>query len=44
MKAFELRGKTKAELSKQLEDLKSELAALRVQKVASGAASKISQM
>ena len=35
VKAYELRSKTKEELQKQLEDLKRELAQLRVQKVAS---------
>ncbi|KAJ3286320.1 60S ribosomal protein L35 [Borealophlyctis nickersoniae] len=44
VKTFELRKKTKADLTKQLEDLKQELASLRVQKIAGGAASKLSKI
>lgn len=44
VKARELRGKKKEELVKQLEDLKQELAALRVAKVTGGAASKLSKI
>merc|ERR1719223_606127 len=40
-KAAELRTKPKAELLKQLEDLKTELAQLRVSKQTAGAASKL---
>ncbi|KAF9584309.1 60S ribosomal protein L35 [Lunasporangiospora selenospora] len=36
VKAYELRTKNKAELTKQLEELKQELASLKVQKVAGG--------
>jgi len=35
---------SKADLTKQLEDLKQELASLRVQKVAGGSASKLTRM
>jgi large subunit ribosomal protein L35e len=44
VKAHEIRSKTKGELSKQLEDLKTELGQLRVAKVTGGAASKLSKM
>ena len=44
MKCHELRGKKKEELVKQLEELKTELAALRVAKVTGGAASKLSKI
>lgn len=44
MKARELRGKKRDEVLKQLEELKQELAALRVSKVTGGAASKLSKM
>ena len=44
VKAAELRNKKKAELVKQLEELKTELAALRVAKVTGGAASKLAKM
>ena len=44
MKAYELRKQTKAELTKQLSDLKQELASLRVQKTSSGSQTKVSQM
>ncbi|TPX33179.1 hypothetical protein SmJEL517_g03796 [Synchytrium microbalum] len=41
---MELRSKTKAELTKQLDELKQELASLRVQKVAGGNASKLAKI
>ncbi|KAJ3088114.1 60S ribosomal protein L35 [Quaeritorhiza haematococci] len=44
VKTYELRNKTKAELTKQLDELKQELASLRVQKVAGGAASKLAKI
>merc|ERR1712179_847293 len=44
VKAKELRGKKKEELAKQLDDLKNELATLRVAKVTGGAASKLSKI
>ncbi|XP_014681346.1 PREDICTED: 60S ribosomal protein L35 [Priapulus caudatus] len=44
VKAHELRGKKKEELLKQLEELKTELSALRVAKVTGGAASKLSKI
>ncbi|XP_035230062.1 60S ribosomal protein L35-like [Stegodyphus dumicola] len=44
VKARELRGKRKDEVLKQLEELKQELAALRVAKVTGGAASKLSKI
>ncbi|KAG5457449.1 MAG: hypothetical protein BJ554DRAFT_2532, partial [Olpidium bornovanus] len=44
VRAYELRVKNKAELNKQLEELKQELASLRVQKVAGGASSKLAKM
>jgi len=44
VKVHELRTKTKADLTKQLDELKSELASLRVAKVTGGAASKLSKM
>ncbi len=44
VKTHELRTKTKADLTKQLDELKSELASLRVAKVTGGAASKLSKM
>ena len=44
IKVPELRQKNKADLLKQLEDLKAELASLRVAKVTGGAASKLSKM
>ena len=43
IKAYELRNKTKPELNKQLEELKTELAQLRVAKVTGGAASKLAK-
>lgn len=44
VRAAELRNKKKAELTKQLEDLKTELQSLRVQKVTGGAASRLAKM
>ena len=44
VRAHELRGKSKEELTKQLEELKTELSQLRVHKVTGGAASKLSKM
>jgi large subunit ribosomal protein L35e len=44
VKVYELRTKTKTDLTKQLDELKSELASLRVAKVTGGAASKLSKM
>ncbi|KAG0297655.1 60S ribosomal protein L35 [Dissophora globulifera] len=44
VKAHELRTKNKAELTKQLEELKQELASLKVQKVAGGSASKLTRI
>ncbi|KAG0051051.1 60S ribosomal protein L35 [Gryganskiella cystojenkinii] len=44
VKAYELRTKNKAELTKQLEELKQELASLKVQKVAGGAAGKLTKI
>merc|ERR1711912_118390 len=44
IKVHELRQKNKTELMKQLEELKTELAALRVAKVTGGAASKLSKI
>ena len=44
VKAHELRKKKKADLLKQLEELKTELANLRVAKVTGGAPSKLSKM
>ena len=44
LKVHELRVKNKSDLMKQLEELKTELAALRVAKVTGGAASKLSKM
>eukprot|EP00630_Chrysocystis_fragilis_P002374 CAMPEP_0197391672 /NCGR_PEP_ID=MMETSP1165-20131217/3252_1 /TAXON_ID=284809 /ORGANISM="Chrysocystis fragilis, Strain CCMP3189" /LENGTH=150 /DNA_ID=CAMNT_0042917265 /DNA_START=76 /DNA_END=529 /DNA_ORIENTATION=+ len=44
IKAFDLRTKTKAELLKQLEELKTELAHLRVAKVTGSAASKLAKI
>jgi ribosomal protein L29 len=43
-KVHELRGKGKGDLMKTLDDLKQELAGLRVSKVTGGAASKLSKM
>ena len=44
IKCSELRKKKKEELTKQLDDLKTELAQLRVTKVTGGAASKLSKI
>ncbi|KAJ3165017.1 60S ribosomal protein L35 [Irineochytrium annulatum] len=44
LRAYELRTKSKSDLTKQLDDLKQELASLRVQKVAGGAASKLAKI
>ncbi len=41
VKTFDLQSKSKADLGKQLEELKTELLNLRVQKVAGGSSSKI---
>ncbi|KIS72340.1 60S ribosomal protein uL29 [Mycosarcoma maydis] len=41
VKTFELQSKSKTDLTKQLEELKTELLNLRVQKVAGGSSSKI---
>merc|ERR1712224_709328 len=44
MKAYELRNKTSKELMQELDEQKSELAQLRVAKVAGGAASKLAKI
>lgn len=44
VKTGQLWGKSKDELTKQLEELKTELNQLRVQKIAGGAASKLTRM
>ncbi|KAF9093174.1 60S ribosomal protein L35 [Mortierella sp. AD031] len=44
VKAYELRTKNKAELTKQLEELKQELASLKVQKIAGGSAGKLTKI
>ena len=44
VKAYELRTKNKSEMLKQLEELKNELAQLRVAKVTGGAASKLAKI
>merc|ERR1712231_36485 len=44
LKVHEVRTKNKADLMKQLEELKTELAALRVAKVTGGAASKLAKI
>merc|ERR1712187_867348 len=44
VKAYELRSKTSKELLKELDEMKSELAQLRVAKVAGGAASKLAKI
>ncbi|VDO98973.1 unnamed protein product [Soboliphyme baturini] len=44
VRARELRGKRKDELLKQLDELRQELASLRVAKVTGGAASKLSKI
>ncbi|KAH0544073.1 60S ribosomal protein L35 [Glutinoglossum americanum] len=44
VKSAQLWGKNKEDLKKQLEDLKTELGQLRVQKIAGGAASKLTKI
>merc|ERR1719267_236118 len=44
LKVHDLRKSTKADLTKQLEDLKTELQQLRVAKVTGGAASKLAKI
>lgn len=44
IRAAELRNKKRAELQKQLDELKTELAALRVAKVVGGAPARIATM
>lgn len=44
VKCSELRNKDKKELTKQLDELKTELTSLRVAKVTGGAPSKLSKM
>ena len=44
IKVHELRSKSKSDLMKQLDEMKSELTSLRVAKVTGGAASKLSKM
>nr|ABO47869.1 ribosomal protein L35 [Alexandrium fundyense] len=44
VKAYELRTKTSKELLKELDEMKAELAQLRVAKVAGGAASKLAKI
>mmetsp|Transcript_271 Transcript_271/g.186 ORF Transcript_271/g.186 Transcript_271/m.186 type:complete len:124 (-) Transcript_271:125-496(-) len=44
VKAYELRSKTSKELLKELDEMKTELAQLRVAKVAGGAASKLAKI
>jgi len=44
VKTYELRDKNKEEVNKQLEDLKQELASLKVQKIAGGAATKLTKL
>ncbi|CAL1158049.1 unnamed protein product [Cladocopium goreaui] len=44
VKTYELRSKTSKELLKELDDMKSELAQLRVAKVSGGAASKLAKI
>lgn len=44
VKAGQLWGKSKDDLTKQLEELKTELSQLRVQKIAGGASSKTHRM
>ncbi|KAK9701742.1 60S ribosomal protein L35, L29 [Basidiobolus ranarum] len=44
VKAYELRNQSKEELKKQLDELKQELSSLRVQKIAGGAASKLTRI
>ena len=44
VKTGQLWGKSKEDLTKQLEELQTELGQLRVQKIAGGAASKLTRM
>ncbi|KAK6335616.1 60S ribosomal protein L35 [Orbilia brochopaga] len=44
VKTAQLWNKSKADLAKQLDELKTELAALRVQKIAGGASSKLTKI
>ncbi|KAJ7068273.1 60S ribosomal protein L35 [Mycena amicta] len=44
VKAYELQTKSKNDLAKQLVELKNELLALRVQKIAGGSASKLTKI
>ncbi|KZT05531.1 ribosomal protein L35 [Laetiporus sulphureus 93-53] len=44
VKAYELQSKSKNDLSKQLVELKEELLALRVQKIAGGSAAKLTKI
>ncbi|KLO07536.1 ribosomal protein L35 [Schizopora paradoxa] len=44
VKAYEIKDKSKNELSKQLSELRQELLTLRVQKVAGGSASKLTKI
>ena len=44
VKAHELTSKSKADLTKQLDELRTELLSLRVQKVAGGASSKLARI
>nr|XP_018259682.1 ribosomal protein L29 [Kwoniella dejecticola CBS 10117]OBR81840.1 ribosomal protein L29 [Kwoniella dejecticola CBS 10117] len=44
IRAFELQSKSKQDLSTQLNELKTELASLRVQKIAGGSASKLTKI
>ncbi|TFK75910.1 60S ribosomal protein L35 [Pluteus cervinus] len=44
VKAYELQSKSKNDLNKQLEELKTELRQLRVQKIAGGASSKLTKI
>ncbi|KAJ9097613.1 60S ribosomal protein L35 [Naganishia onofrii] len=44
IRAFELQSKNKTDLLKQLHELKTELASLRVQKIAGGSAAKLTKI
>ncbi|KAG6855964.1 60S ribosomal protein L35 [Tephrocybe sp. NHM501043] len=44
VKAYELQSKSKNDLHKQLQELKTELLTLRVQKIAGGSASKLTKI
>ncbi|KAH8830888.1 ribosomal L29 protein-domain-containing protein [Flagelloscypha sp. PMI_526] len=44
VKAYELQSKSKNDLSKQLNELRTELLSLRVQKIAGGSASKLTKI